>query len=114
MSEVLYRSAWPESALLSLWGPSWCNGEVSVEVVKSCSSASVEGIAPETVEEVWGFIPLAEITVDYEIMSSFGKSSTHVRAYKTACPFNSSLDSDLGDREFRCNIIVITEVPFDV
>lgn len=62
-------------------------------------------------EEIWGFIPLPEIAVDYEIMSSFGKSSTHVGACNTTCPFNSSFDSDLY-REFRCNII-ITEVPFE-
>lgn len=45
-------------------------------------------------------------------MSSFGKSSMQVGAYNTGCPFNSSLDSDLY-REFICNIIIITEVPFE-
>lgn len=61
---MLHRRAGPESALLSLWGPSWCNGVASVEAMKSYSSASVEGTALQTVEEIWGFIPLAEI-IDY-------------------------------------------------
>lgn len=64
MSKVLHRRTGSESAVLSLWGPSWCNGVASVEAVKSYSSASVEATALQTVEEMWGFIPLAEI-IDY-------------------------------------------------
>lgn len=74
---------------MSLWSLPWCNGAASVEVAKNYPSASVESTALWTVEEIWGFIPLPEITVDYEIMSSFGKSSTHVGACNTTCPFNS-------------------------
>lgn len=81
-------------------------GVASVEGMKSYSSARVEGTALQTMEEIRGFIPLPEITVDCEMMSDFGKSSTHVGAYNTACPLNSSLS-----REFMCNVIIITEVP---
>lgn len=51
------RSVVPMTSLLV----QWCT---SVELVKSYSSASVESTALQTVEEIWGFIPLPEITID--------------------------------------------------
>ena len=41
-----------ESALLAQWGSSRCSGVASVEVVKSDSSASVQGTLPDTVVEI--------------------------------------------------------------